>query len=111
MPYFLVDGKSIYERLQEPAFHLLTFTDDRSDCQSISKEISSDYPGLVDYHVLPLQPQAAELFVTNAAFNVLLRPDNYIAFISTGISLPELRAYFNNVIGRINEPRAMKAQH
>jgi 2-polyprenyl-6-methoxyphenol hydroxylase-like FAD-dependent oxidoreductase len=27
MPYFLVDGKSIYDKLREPKFHLLTFSD------------------------------------------------------------------------------------
>ncbi len=30
MPYFLIDGKSIYDKLREPKFHLLTFSDGES---------------------------------------------------------------------------------
>lgn len=100
MPYFLINGKSIYDNLHRPAFHLLIFTDDQSNGEDIRSAVESEYGDLVDYHVLPLQPRAAEVFGTDKSFSVLLRPDNYIAFISAEDSLTSLSAYFKNVIGR-----------
>jgi 2-polyprenyl-6-methoxyphenol hydroxylase-like FAD-dependent oxidoreductase len=109
MPYFLIDRKSVYDRLHRPAFHLLTFADEQSDDQDIRNEIDREYGGLVDYQTLPLHPRAAEIFGTDQPFSVLLRPDNYIGFVSGEDALTGLRDYFENVIGRTNEPRAMNA--
>jgi 2-polyprenyl-6-methoxyphenol hydroxylase-like FAD-dependent oxidoreductase len=100
MPYFLINGKSVYEWLHQPSFHLLTFTDDQSAAEDSRGEVEREYGGLVDYHVLPLQPRAAEVFGTDKSFSVLLRPDNYIAFVSAEDCLSGLRAYFKDVIGR-----------
>jgi 2-polyprenyl-6-methoxyphenol hydroxylase-like FAD-dependent oxidoreductase len=99
MPYFLHDGKSIYDELWQPKFHLLTFSDGQGDYQATRDEIESEYAHLVDYHVVPLYPHVAEVFDTNKPFNALLRPDNYIGFISQETSLDGLRAYLNEVIG------------
>lgn len=99
MPFFLVDGKSIYDWLHRPAFHLLTFSDGQSDYRAFRNEIDREYAGLVDNQVLPLQPRAAEVFGANKPFNVLLRPDNYIGFISAETSLSGVRDYLKNVIG------------
>lgn len=99
MPYFLVDGKSIYDWLHRPSFHLLTFTDNQNDGE-FQNEIEREYAALVDHHILPLHSRAAEVFGTDKPFSVLLRPDNYIGFVSTDTSLTKLRAYFENVIGR-----------
>ncbi|MBA3712516.1 MAG: FAD-dependent monooxygenase [Pyrinomonadaceae bacterium] len=99
MPYFLVDGKSIYDKLREPKFHLLTFSDGRSDYQATRDEVESEYAHLIDYHVVPLYPHVAEVFGASKPFNALLRPDNYIGFISQETSLDGLRAYLNEVIG------------
>jgi 2-polyprenyl-6-methoxyphenol hydroxylase-like FAD-dependent oxidoreductase len=99
MPYFLIDGKSVYDKLREPKFHLLTFSDGRSDYQATSEEIEREYAGLVDYHVLSLYPHVAEIFGTTKPFNVLLRPDNHIAYISTKTTTSELKDYLNEVIG------------
>lgn len=109
MPYFLVDEESIYDRLHEPKFHLLTFTDESTAHQTTKAEIEAEYPGLVDYHVVPLHPRAAEVFGADKPFNVLLRPDNYIAFISPHASSGWLSRYFKNAIGRVSEPMAMKS--
>ncbi len=99
MPYSLVDGKSIYDALREPKFHLLTFTDGKGDYQKMRGEIESEFAHLVDYQVVPLYPDVAEMFGATKPFNVLLRPDNYIGFMSqeTGLSGP--RVYLNKVIG------------
>ncbi|HMG74410.1 MAG TPA: FAD-dependent monooxygenase [Pyrinomonadaceae bacterium] len=83
MPYFLVDGKSIYDRLRAPKFHLVSFSED--DRRGEPGEIGS-YADLVDHHVVPLNAQVMEIFGTNKPFNVLLRPDNYISYISPDTS-------------------------
>lgn len=100
MPYFLMDGKSIYDKLREPKFHLLTFSDGESDYQTERSEVESEYAQLVDYHIVPLYTHVAEIFGTEKPFNVLLRPDNYIGFISQETSLNGLRAYLSEIIKR-----------
>jgi 2-polyprenyl-6-methoxyphenol hydroxylase-like FAD-dependent oxidoreductase len=98
MPYFLIDGKSVYDELCNPAFHFLTFTDEPAD-EELRKEVERDYGNLVDSVTLPLHP-AAEAFGTDKPFSVLLRPDNYTAFVSTENSISTLRSYLEDVIGR-----------
>lgn len=100
MPYFLVEGKSIYDQLREPKFHLMTFSDGASDHEATRRAVEGEYAPLVDYHVVPLYPQVAEVFGTKLPFNVLLRPDNYIGFLSEGDGLSRLTVYLNEVIGR-----------
>ncbi len=99
LPYFLVDGNSIYDKLREPKFHLLTFSDGGSDYQATGDEVESKYAHHVDYHVVPLYPHVAEVFRMSEPFNVLLRPDNYIGFISLETSMDKPRIYLNEVIG------------
>jgi 2-polyprenyl-6-methoxyphenol hydroxylase-like FAD-dependent oxidoreductase len=99
MPYFLVDGKSIYDKLHQPKFHWLVFSNTQSDFQTLKTELESQYAELVDFGAIPLYPQVAEVFGTDKSFNVLLRPDNYIGFISTETSPGELRVYLNKFAG------------
>ena len=96
MPYFLIDGKGIYDWLHAPMFHLLTFTNEES--QVNSAEIEREFSGLVDYHVFPLNERLAELFGSDRSFSVLLRPDNYIGFVSSATPLSQLRSYFDTTI-------------
>jgi 2-polyprenyl-6-methoxyphenol hydroxylase-like FAD-dependent oxidoreductase len=102
MPYFRVDGKSIYDSLREPRFHLLTFSDGQSDYlgdnQGEAAEIESENAHLVDHYDVPLYPHVVEVFGMNKPFNVLLRPDNYIAFISRETPLSRLGVYLNEFI-------------
>lgn len=100
LPYFLSDGKSIYEQLHKPKFHLLTFSDGERDYRTERSEIESNYANLVDYHIVPLYARVSEIFGTEKPFSVLLRPDNYIGFISAETSLSRLRAYLGEVIER-----------
>lgn len=99
MPYFLVDGKSVYDSLHAPRFHLLTFTNDVEGPEHARERIEHEFPNLVDYHVFPLKERVTEIFGTDTPFSVLLRPDNYIGFVSSRAPLAELRAYFE-AIGR-----------
>jgi len=86
LPYFLFEGRSVYEKLRAPRFHLLAFSDGgdnfRGDYQKLLDEIEVKYPNLIDYLAVPLDPAVAEIFSQKKSFQVLLRPDNYIAFIS-----------------------------
>lgn len=100
LPYFLMDGQSIYDKLREPRFHLLTFSDGRSDYRATGDEIESEFARLVDHHVVPLYPHVAKIFGTKKPFNVLLRPDNHIGFLSQETSPRRLKAYLHEVIGR-----------
>ncbi len=95
MPYFQVDGKSIYDRLHQPKFHLLVFSNAQEDFEALKTELESRYAELVDFHAISLDPQVTETFGTDKSFNVLLRPDNYIGFISQETSSNALRAYLS----------------
>lgn len=93
MPYFLIDGRSIYDRLRAPKFHLLVFSKPESHDAALLNELENDYASIVDGHHVPLTPRVEEIFDTGRAFHLLLRPDNYIGFISADISLNRLREY------------------
>lgn len=108
MPYFLVDGESVYERLRAPKFHLLAFTDESESAQSpeTSQAESADAESdLIDFHSFRLDTQAREAFGADSPFNVLLRPDNYVGRISAGASSPGLKDYLSDFAARdVREP-------
>jgi 2-polyprenyl-6-methoxyphenol hydroxylase-like FAD-dependent oxidoreductase len=97
MPYFTVEGERVYERLDQPKFHLVVFLEERGDFQEMKTGLGYQYAESIDLDVIPLNPQIAKVFGTNSSFHVLLRPDNYIGFISTGTSLGNLRVYLNKL--------------
>ena len=98
MPYFLVDRKSVYDSLHAAKFHLLTFSNELDNGQR--KEIETAFAEVIDYHHFPLTEEIKEIFNTNKPFSVLLRPDNYIGFVSAAEPLTEVTNYFATVIGR-----------
>jgi 2-polyprenyl-6-methoxyphenol hydroxylase-like FAD-dependent oxidoreductase len=100
MPYFLIDGVSVYDRLRQPKFHLLVFSDGQSDHQELKTKLEREYDQLVDCHVLPLHPRVTETFGTERSFSLLLRPDNHIGFISPKISFAEVRTYLGEHLRR-----------
>lgn len=91
MPWFLLDGMSIYDKLQGPRFHLLTFANVSIEKQGNTSE--SRVTDMMDYQVLPLSAEVIRAFGTNMPFNVLLRPDNHIAMISAATSADQIKAY------------------
>ncbi|MCA1588801.1 MAG: FAD-dependent monooxygenase [Acidobacteria bacterium] len=99
MPYFLVDGKSIYDKLHQPKFHVLFFSTTQGDFQVLKADLESQYAESVDVNAVPLHSQVAQAFGPNSPFSMLLRPDNYIGFISTETSLSNLRFYLNKIVG------------
>jgi len=103
LPYFLLNGNSIYDKLRAPKFHVLTFSDglsdDAGDRGKISEEIGIKYADLLDQYGVPLNPQISDLFGADKTFQVFLRPDNYIAYISSDTSPQRLVTYLNETIG------------
>jgi len=105
MPYFLVDGKSIYDKLHAAKFHLLSFVplDQRGQLsygKQLLSEMQSRYAEVFDHVVVPLQPDIAELFGIDKAFTVFLRPDNYIAFLSADLTEQLLKSYLGSLFTR-----------
>ncbi|HXH69835.1 MAG TPA: FAD-dependent monooxygenase [Pyrinomonadaceae bacterium] len=92
MPYFEIEGASIYDRLHAPKFHLLTFFDGQNKPQNLQAELS-EYADFVDFHTLPLYPSIVEIFGTTESFTIFLRPDNYIGFFSEEVSAERLKKY------------------
>lgn len=93
-PYFEMDGASIYDRLREPKFHLLTFFDDENKLPDFGEILKNE---AIDFHELSRYPNIAEIFGASKSFVVFLRPDNYIGFISEDVSGEDLRKYLTNV--------------
>jgi 2-polyprenyl-6-methoxyphenol hydroxylase-like FAD-dependent oxidoreductase len=101
MPYFLIDGASVFDRLRQPKFHWLVFSNNESDGQQGNAEPEGEYRELIDFTLIPLSPQVAEIFGTDKPFSVLLRPDNHIGFITMNTSPDELRVYLNKFVGYV----------
>jgi 2-polyprenyl-6-methoxyphenol hydroxylase-like FAD-dependent oxidoreductase len=99
MPYFLVGGESVYDRLREPRFHLLYFTDETDSVRLSHTDAAGVSADLLDFHAVPLDAQAAEAFGADRPFGVLLRPDNYIAYISADASAAGLSSYLKEFVG------------
>lgn len=95
MPYFLVDGESIYDRLHAAKFHLLVCSDGTVTAD-LQREVEAGYGDSIDVNFIPITPHIAEIFGSNRSFQVFLRPDNYIGFISTIDLLADLHAYLKS---------------
>jgi 2-polyprenyl-6-methoxyphenol hydroxylase-like FAD-dependent oxidoreductase len=98
MPYLLVEGQSVYDKLHQPKFHLLIFSNIPIDFDALKIELESWDTEWIDFNIIPVDARAIEVFGTNQSFSVLLRPDNYIAFISTEISLERVQTYFKELV-------------
>ena len=103
MPYFPLDGASVYELLRAPKYHYLLFFDgvNRPDFPA------AGWPAeLVDYHEIPLYPHIADAFGAQRTFGVLLRPDNYIGLLSETPAAASVDEYLRRcgiTIGRDQE--------
>ena len=93
MPYFLVDGASVYDRLRLPVFHLLMFGDASGDEHAAQALHECGDGEWIDCHALALTPQAQEAFGSREPFEVLLRPDNYIGAIAPRIARDQISSY------------------
>ena len=99
MPYFLVGDESVYDRLRAPKFHLLAFTNEPVPARLSETAAAGAGADLVDFHALPLDAAASEAFGADRPFSVLLRPDNYIAYVSAETSKAALDSYLKEFVG------------
>lgn len=95
MPYFIVDGQSVYDRMRDPTFHLVAFGADKFG------PASADLDELLDVINLPLTTEVAEIFGTDKPFLLVVRPDNYIGLISGDVSLENMKSYLKLVIENV----------
>ena len=95
MPWFEVEGASIYDRLREPKFHLVVVFDGRSEVPPLPDDLMKQWDGVIDSTVISLYPNVTEIFGTTESFYVILRPDNYIGLISNDFAPDEVRKYLN----------------
>jgi 2-polyprenyl-6-methoxyphenol hydroxylase-like FAD-dependent oxidoreductase len=83
MPYFLLDGTDVFQRLAAPKFHLVMVTDGQR--QPSDPQFSREVEDWIDVTVVPLYPHLVDVFGTKKPFTMLLRPDNYLAAIWPGL--------------------------
>jgi 2-polyprenyl-6-methoxyphenol hydroxylase-like FAD-dependent oxidoreductase len=89
-PWFLIDGKSVFDYLREPKFKLITF----SDGQENAAETNFDtLPEWLEHKTFPLYPHVTDIFGSKHTFSVLVRPDNYASFILPGDGIEEWNKY------------------
>ncbi|MBV9216462.1 MAG: FAD-dependent monooxygenase [Acidobacteria bacterium] len=95
MPWFELDGRSVYDDLRGPCFHLAIFHDGKGEIQPLPDDLMKKWEGKVDSHFYSLFPHVSELFGTQESFYVILRPDNYIGLISNDFSPKGVEEYLN----------------
>jgi len=93
MPWFEADGKSIYSSLTSPAFHLLLFGADSEVCSGLRQAMRSKWQDDIEIQEHPLQEAVKKAFGCESPFLVLLRPDNYIGYLSDDLSAEKLNEY------------------
>ena len=92
MPYFQVNGKSIFDFLCEAKFHLLFFSNEEIGFDDPAQEYEQ-IAHLIDCQSFSIAPEVSRIFGTDEPFCILLRPDNHIAIVSNHISVDELNDY------------------
>src|SRR5262245_44896340 len=102
MPYILPDGTSIYDKLSQPKFHWLVFSNDPDTFPKLRDELGNRFSELVDFNAFSISPEVAAAFGRNDDFHVLLRPDNHLGLISTDISPSSVGKYLAEFIGILN---------
>jgi 2-polyprenyl-6-methoxyphenol hydroxylase-like FAD-dependent oxidoreductase len=99
MPYFIIHGSSVYDKLREAKFHWLVFSNTQVDVETLKPKLQNQYSGFIDFNAISLDPQVPQIFGTSRSFSVLLRPDNHIGFISANISWSDVKGYLREYVG------------
>ena len=95
MPWLQIEGRSIYDDLREPLFHLILFNDGKRDIPPLPETLMKEWEGKIDSHHYSLFPHVAEAFGTSGSFFLILRPDNYIGLISDNLTPATVENYLN----------------
>lgn len=90
LPYLAIDGARVYDDLRAPKFHLLTFGGQQLE--------QGKFAGLIDYKNYRMTDDVKRIFGAEQPFTVLLRPDNYIGFITAETSGAEVEAYLGRYL-------------
>jgi 2-polyprenyl-6-methoxyphenol hydroxylase-like FAD-dependent oxidoreductase len=98
LPLFFMNDTNIYDRLREPSFHYLAFSNQPDSFQELASHITKKFAGTLDFVSIPMQPDIMELFGMEKPVSILLRPDNYIGEISSEISLGTAERYFSRFL-------------
>ena len=104
-PYFIADGKSIYEFLANAKCHLIIFSDGNFDLTATATEIIGKYGSFIDVKIIALYPQFAEIFGATKTFSVFVRPDAHIGFITSENPLEKLNLYLTENL-KVNKDTA-----
>jgi 2-polyprenyl-6-methoxyphenol hydroxylase-like FAD-dependent oxidoreductase len=97
MPWFTIDGRSIYDDLRAPIFHLVIFHDGAAEIPPLPDDLMAEWQGQIDSHFYSLFPHVSETFGTDKSFFMILRPDNYIGMLSDDFSPERVREYLTLV--------------
>ena len=97
MPWLKIDGRSIYDDLREPLFHLVIFHDGKAEIPPLPDDLMKAWEGRIDSHTYSLFPHVSEIFGTDKSFFMILRPDNYIGLISDDLSPEVVKTYLDLV--------------
>lgn len=89
MPWFEIDGRSVYEFLRQPRFHLVTFSDGGGQPPTLPEK----WRDRIDSHLFPLTEAVREHFGRDDPFYLILRPDNYIGLISDEFDPDAVESY------------------
>ena len=95
MPWFEIDGKSIYDYLHEPLFHLLVFRRGDAAIPALPPALMEKWDTKIDSHLFDFNPAVSKSFGTDRSFFVILRPDNYIGMISGKFSPTAVDEYLS----------------
>jgi 2-polyprenyl-6-methoxyphenol hydroxylase-like FAD-dependent oxidoreductase len=95
LPYIIVSSseKPFYESFTAPSFHLLYLSNDLLDTET-KNEIANTIPFSVKIIEYPITESWKKLGV-NTVLYILVRPDNYIAYLSDSFNKTEVKKYLN----------------
>ena len=95
LPYIAeADFKTpFYELFKEASFHLLYLSNEKM-ADEIKEKVKSAFPFPIKIIEYPITENWKKLGVANELF-VLVRPDNYIAYLFDSFSAPEIENYLN----------------
>lgn len=104
MPWFELDGTSVYDEIKEPRFHLLVFGADEGAWEKMSDELGAKWQDEIILRSLPLADEVKRAFGNEGPFLALLRPDNYIGYLSDDLSAKTLKEYLERYCSRSGRP-------
>src|SRR5262245_41928443 len=110
LPYFLIDGQNIFDKLSQPKFHLLAFANEAGNFSALRSRIEGQYSALVDFNSVTISREVKEMFGTDKNFSLLLRPDNHVGEISSDISVNPVQDYLARFIGHAASADGLHSQ-